>query len=483
MSLREIVEVVPADQAGAVHFIAIGGAGMSGIADFYHALGARVSGCDRDASPTLNQLAASGIETHVGHDPAHLVGIDTVVVSSAIRSDNPELVAATEQGLRVWHRSAALAALMVGSTGVAIAGAHGKTTTSGMCAVLLGAAGADPSYVIGAPLAATGTSSHRGDGEVFVVEADESDGSFLQYPTQIAVITNIEPDHLDNWGSPQAYFEGFRRFAGGDAVRAVVINADDAGARELTAELRAAGGVRVVSYGEAPDADLRITEIELQGTTASATLREGTASWPLELQVPGRYNLANAAAAFAVGRLLGLDAAALLAGARTFTGTLRRFQLVAQLGLAPDADLTEQVRIYDDYAHHPTELRAALSAARRARGSGRLVACFQPHLYSRTKQFSQEFGEALNLADVVVVTDVYGAREDPMPGVTGELIATAAARQGGAEVHYVADKGALAETLAELARPGDLIMTLGAGDVTLVGPLLVRALADRSQPR
>lgn len=484
MSLREIVEVLPADQAGAVHFIAIGGAGMSGIADFYHGIGASVSGCDRDDSATLQQLARSGISTHVGHDPSHLAGVDTVVVSSAIRDDNPELVAARAQGLRVWHRSAALAALMVGKTGIAIAGAHGKTTTSALCAVLLAEAGADPSYVIGAPLAATGVSSHRGAGDVFVVEADESDGSFLQYPTQIAVITNIEPDHLDNWGTAQAYHIGFRLFATDESVQAVVINADDAGARELTAELRASSKATVVSYGEAADADLRITDVVLQGTTARATLRSAEGDWTLELQVPGRYNLANAAAAFAVGRLLGLDPQALLAGARSFTGTLRRFQLVAQLGLTPHAGLAEQVRIYDDYAHHPTELRAALTAARRARGEGRLVACFQPHLYSRTKQFSQEFGQALTLADVVVVTDVYGAREDPMPGVTGELIASAAEQQAtSTEVHYVADKSELPAKLAELARPGDVIMTLGAGDVTLVGPLLVRALAGRDQPR
>lgn len=472
MSLHKVVEVVPVDEVGDLHFIAIGGAGMSGIADMYRRLGSAVSGCDRNDSATLGQLGASGIKTFVGHDPDHVRDVDTVVVSSAIRSDNPELVAARELGKRVWHRSTALAALMIGRVGIAIAGAHGKTTTSGMTAVMLQAAGADPSFVIGAPLAATGSSSELGSGEPFVVEADESDGSFLQYPTQIAVITNIEPDHLDNWGNAQNYHAGFRRFATGEQVQAVVINVDDPGARELADELRAAGR-KVIGYGESADADVRLTDLDFEGTHASGTLHAEGRSWPIRLQVPGRYNLANAAAAFATGRVLGLDPNKLLAGASAFTGTLRRFQFIAQV---------DGVRIYDDYAHHPTELRAALGAAARACGDGRLVACFQPHLYSRTRDFYDEFGAALCLADVVVVTDVYGAREDPMPGVSGALIANAALRHAegtATEVNYVPDKSELAAHLTELAQPGDLIMTLGAGDVTLVGPMLAGMLADR----
>jgi UDP-N-acetylmuramate--alanine ligase len=471
MSLHEVVTHVGADQAGSLHFIAIGGAGMSGIANMYQLLGSRVSGCDSADSPTLRQLAAAGISTHVGHDPAHVRDVDTIVVSSVIRANNPELVAAREAGKRVWHRSTALAALMMGRTGISVAGAHGKTTTSAMTAVMLQAAGADPSFVIGAPLAATGTSSHLGAGEPFVVEADESDGSFLQYPTRIAVITNIEADHLDNWGTVRAYHDGFWRFATAEQVEAVVINIDDPGARELHDRLSAAGR-KVISYGEHPEAEVRLADLNFEGTYASATLHDGGAAWPMRLQVPGRYNLANAAAAFAAGRLLGLDAERLLAGAASFTGTLRRFQLVAEVG---------GIRVYDDYAHHPTELRAALGAALRARGEGRLVACFQPHLYSRTRDFADEFGQALCLADLVVVTDVYGAREDPMPGVSGALVADAAERhaQGtSTQVSYVPDKGELANHLAGLARPGDLIMTLGAGDVTLVGPLLAGMLAE-----
>lgn len=473
--LREPVEVFPAKQAGPIHFIAIGGAGMSGIAQLYHDLGVEVSGSDQSDSAALRALSAQGIRTHVGHCDAQLGDARTVVVSSAIREDNPELVAARERGLTIWHRSAALAALMLGHAGISVAGTHGKTTTTGMAAVLLTEVGADPSYVIGSPLAASGKSAQLGSGDAFVVEADESDGSFLQYPTRIAVITNVEADHLDNWVTPQAYFDGFVRFATADGVEAVVLNSDDEGASSLGERLRAAGQ-QVVTYGEAPGSDVLLSELDFEGTTARAVISHDGFSGHLELKVPGRYNLANAAAAFAVGRLLGHDPKALLAGAESFTGTLRRFQLVGQASASGAGDEEPDVRIYDDYAHHPTEIRAALTAARKAADGGRLVACFQPHLFSRTMDFADEFGEALTLADLVVLTDIYAAREDPVPGVTGELVLEAVRRHGG-EAIYVADKGRLAPELAALLRPGDLLMTLGAGDVTLVGPLLLAQLA------
>ncbi len=478
--LREVVEVLPAEQAGSVHFIAIGGAGMSGVAEIYHELGIPVSGCDRADSPALRHLADAGIGTAIGHDPAHLVDIDTVVVSSAIRDSNPEVIAAKTAGLRLWHRSAALAALMIGRRGVSVAGTHGKTTTSAMAAMMLSHGGIDPSYVIGSPLAASGRSAHLGGGDVLVIEADESDGSFLQYPTEIGVITNIEADHLDNWGTPQAYFEGFRNFAHGPTMRCVVINVDDPGSRQLAAELREAGVVKVVSYGEAADADYRLSRMQFENTSSSAQLQTDDGSYRLELQVPGRFNLVNATAAFAVGRLLGVEADLLLAAAREFTGTLRRFQLVASQPLTSEPGALP-VRIYDDYAHHPTELRASLAAAARARGNGRLVACFQPHLFSRTRDFADEFGEALCLADLVVVTDVYAAREEPLPGVSGALIADAVQAHAGPglEVHYVPDKADLPSVLADLVRAGDLVMTLGAGDVTLVGPMLAGQLEKR----
>lgn len=471
MSLRQPVELADPRTVGPVHFIAIGGAGMSPVARIYHDLGVDVRGSDQVDSANLRDLAALGVTTWVGHDASHLAGARTVVVSSAIRPDNPELVEARRLGLRIWHRSAALAALMLGHEGVSVAGTHGKTTTTGMVATMLDHAGADPSYVIGSPLAATGRAAHLGSGEVFVVEADESDGSFLQYPSQIVVVTNVEADHLDNWGTPQAYFDGFVRMATRPEVRYVVTNVDDPGAAELASRLEGTGTVKVVTYGESENAEVRLVDVDLAGTTARATLVHGPTRGRLELQVPGRHNLCNAAAAYCVGSLLGIGHEELLAGAAAFTGTLRRFQLIGRV---------EGVSVFDDYAHHPTEIRATLGAARRAvAGGGRVLACFQPHLFSRTRDFADEFGQALAPADRVFVTDVYPAREDPIPGVTGKLVHDAVVAAGGSS-RWVPDKQDLPEALAEEARPGDLVITLGAGDVTLVGPVLVRLLRGTS---
>ncbi len=469
MSLREPVALEDPREIGPVHFIAIGGAGMNGVARMYHDLGVAVSGSDQADSAVLRELAGEGITTFVGHDPAHLGEARTVVISSAIHDDNPELVEARRRGLRIWHRSAALAALMLGRRGIAVAGTHGKSTTTGMCAVMLGEAGLDPSYVIGAPLATTGTSSHLGGGDVLVVEADESDGTFLQYPARIVMVTNVEADHLDNWGTPEEYFQGFERFATGPSVHGVVINADDAGAAELAGRL--GDQVRVLRYGEAPDSDVRVTDVRQEGTSTSATLTYGSDTGTLRLQVPGRHNIVNAAGAYAVGRLLGVGHEKLLEGAARFGGTLRRFQSKGEC---------DGVRVFDDYAHHPTEIRATLTAARKVAAGGRLVACFQPHLYTRTRDFADDFGAALALADVVVLTDVYAAREDPIPGVTGELLQRSAVAHG-ADAHYVPDKRDLPAALLELVRPGDLVLTLGAGDITLVGPLLLDELAARAK--
>lgn len=477
MPLLEPIEVAPAETVGGVHFIAIGGSGMSGIAKLYHDLGIPTSGSDKVDSTYLHKLATLGIQTYVGHEASQVGDADTVVISSAIRESNPELAEARRRGLRVWHRSAALAALMLGRRGVAIAGTHGKTTTTAMTAVMLDAAGADPSYVIGGPLSTTGLSSHIGSGDAFVIEADESDGSFLQYPTEIAIITNIEADHLINWGSPEAYAEGFHRFAAQKCVKAAVVNADDPGSRALAQRLRAEGS-RVVTYGEAEDSDVRFSNPRVEAGGAVATLSYDGDVGQLRLQVPGNHNLANASGAYAAGRLLGLGHQQALDALATFEGTLRRFQLVTHAA---------DVRVYDDYAHHPTEIRAALSAARRATQAGndetgfdgRLIAVFQPHLYSRTVDFCPEFGEVLTGADVAVITGIDGAREDPVPGVTGQMVVDAAIAAGAPEVHYVPEKYDLPEWLTEFSRPGDLIITLGCGDITLVGPILAKLLAEK----
>ncbi len=464
MALVEAVPLVPLSELGGVHFIAIGGAGMSGIAAAYADAGVTVSGSDQADSAALRRLAEAGIEVHVGHDPANLGDARTVVVSSAIRESNVELAQARRRGLRVWHRSAALGALMLGRRGVSITGTHGKTTTTGMTAELLTALGADPGYVIGSPLASTGSSSRLGAGGAFVVEADESDGSFLQYPSEVVAITNIEADHLDNWGTAENYFDGFVALATRPGVATVVLSADDPGTRALRPRIEG-DGRRVITFGESPDADIRLSDPVVDTAVAAATLTAADDAGPLRLAVPGRYNLHNAVAAYAIGRALGLDGPALRAAAGTFRGTHRRFSFVGEVGGA---------RIYDDYAHHPTEVRALLAAARPLAGDGRLVVCFQPHLFSRTRDFAGDFGAALAAADEVIVLDVYPAREDPIPGVTGELVAEAA-RAAGAPVTYVADKGEAPGVLAGLLRPGDLALTVGAGDVTAVGPAAVEA--------
>lgn len=473
------IEVVPAHEVGPVHFIAAGGSGMSGIARMYAELGIETSGSDQSDSSTLQSLSRAGVKTFVGHEAQQIGNAATVVISSAIRADNVELVEARRRGLRIWHRSAALAALMQGKIGISVAGTHGKTTTTAMTAVMLSEAGADPSYVIGGPLSTTGVSSHAGQGQAFVVEADESDGSFLQYPTHIAVITNVEADHLVNWGTPEAYADGFRAFATRPAVRHVVINCDDPGAAQLAAELRHES-VSVIRYGESDSADVRISEVTPAGNGVAATISYGNDSSRIELQVPGNHNLANASAAYAVGRLLGLGHQECVDALGKFEGTLRRFQLITD---------TAGIRVFDDYAHHPTEIRAALTAARRATSAGneatglpgRLIACFQPHLYTRTVDFADEFGEVMTLADIAVINDVCGAREDPIPGVTGELVVEAAKKHGAKDVVYVAEKWDLPAALNEIAQPGDLIITLGCGDVTIVGPLLAKLLAQRPE--
>ncbi|SDB80163.1 UDP-N-acetylmuramate--L-alanine ligase [Raineyella antarctica] len=465
MTLLTPVDLLDPRSLGPVHFIAIGGAGMSGIAAAYADLGVRVSGSDQADSANLAMLRGHGVTTYVGHDAGQLGDAETVVVSSAVRESNPELAEARSRGLRVWHRSAALGALMLGRPGVAVGGTHGKTTTSAMIAHVLTACGTDGGYVVGAPLA-TGESSRLGaPGSPFVVEADESDGSFLQYPAALRVVTNVEADHLDNWGTPEAYAEGFARFAAGADGEAVV-DIDDAGGAALAAAL---GSHPLVTYGTSPDADVRITDVSHDAAGVRGTILLAGVPVTLALGVPGLHNLANATAALVVAARLGIDpqqAATALAG---FHGAHRRFEAVGEVG---------GVRVVDDYAHHPTEIDAVLAAARDSVGEGRVIACFQPHLYSRTRDFATGFGEALAAADEVVLLDIYGAREEPMPGVTSALIGdVTTARLGPGRVHAASSLQDAAVVLAGLARPGDIVLTVGAGDVTTVGPLVVRALA------
>ena len=462
----------PADLSR-VHLVGVGGAGMSGIARVLLARGADVSGCDARESRVLDALRQLGADVRVGHDREHVVragpGV-TVIVSSAIRPDSDELVAAREQGNPILRRGAALAALMEGNRGIAIAGTHGKTTTTSMLTVALQQAGLDPSFAIGGDLNEPGSNAHQGSGDVFVAEADESDGSFLLLAPEIAVVTNVEADHLDHYGDAAAVDAAFDAFVGRIRTGGTLVAcADDAGARRLAGFARAAG-VDVRTYGESADADVRIVELVLTESGGSVTTVADSSGEIARqvLSVPGRHNALNATAALAVVQRLGVPLALVADGLASFAGARRRMETKGR---------ARGVRVVDSYAHHPTEVTADLRAARQLAGDGRVVAAFQPHLYSRTAFFAAEFGRALSAADVVVVMDMYGAREDPVPGVTGALIADAI--PPGTEVHYEPSWVAVPPLLAALAHRGDLVITLGAGDITQLGPVVLDELTVR----
>jgi UDP-N-acetylmuramate--alanine ligase len=441
---------------------------MSGIARILLARGIPVSGTDAKDSVTLSALRALGAEVRVGHDPSAVDAADTVVVSTAIRADNPELVAARERGLRVIPRAAALASVMHGRRSVAVAGTHGKTTTTSLLTVALQHAGTDPSFAIGGNLNESGANAHSGSGDLFVAEADESDGSFLLYEPFAAVVTNVEPDHLDHYGTAEAVTAAFEAFVG--RVRPegfVVLCADDPGSAALAA-VAAVRGLTVRTYGETADADLTLADLTLAGLgSAFEAVWRGRRLGRVELRLPGRHNALDAGAALAVGLELGLPFAELAAGLGAFAGTRRRFELKGS---------AHGVRVFDSYAHHPTELAADLRAARDVAGTGRVVVVFQPHLYSRTRFFAADFGAALGLADEVVVMDVYAAREDPEPGVSGALVA-AAVPLPPERVSYQPSWSAVAGDLAARAHPGDVVLTCGAGDVTMIGPEVLALLA------
>jgi len=448
------------ESLGRVHFIGVGGVGMSAVARIMVARGVPVTGSDAKDLPVMADLAAAGAGIHVGYAAGNLGAAQSVVAGSAIRADNPELLAARDAGLPVLHRSEALAATMAGDRVVTVAGTHGKSTTTSMITVLLQGAGLDPTFAIGANVPALGVNAASGTSDIFVAEADESDGSFLNYGPHIAVVTNVEPDHLDYYGTAEAVYESFDRFTEllpPDGV--LVACADDPGARALAERTTERGNTRVVTYGTAEDSQLRLHD----GGPGDVWVSTPAGKFALELQVPGRHNALNAAAAFAVALELGVDPGPASGALAHFSGASRRFEFKGE---------GRGVRVYDDYAHHPTEVRAALAAARSVAGNHKVHVLFQPHLFSRTREFAAEFAEALNAADTALVLDIYPAREDPIPGVSSQLIGDRLSGGG----RLVAADEAVRAVVANAA-PGDIVLTAGAGDVTAYGPLIVAALA------
>ncbi|HEV7590041.1 MAG TPA: UDP-N-acetylmuramate--L-alanine ligase [Longimicrobium sp.] len=439
-----------------MHFVGIGGAGMAPLAEMLLLAGGQVSGCQDQVNAAARLLQRHGAVITQGHDPAHVADSLAVVMTAAVPDDHPEIAAARARGIPVLKRAKALGAIVNRGTVVAVAGTHGKTTTTTLVTTVLAAAGLDPTGFVGAHVPAWGGNLRRGKDQLYVVEADEYDRSFHQLRPSIAVVTTLEADHLDIYGSLEAVEEAFLTFAESvpdDGM--VACCADDHGASRLANLLRG-GPERVITYGLNAGSMLRAEDVDLSGGGARFAVRErGRVLGTARLRAPGVHNVRNALAAVAVARRFGVDWATIARGVAEYAGIDRRFETVGEAG---------GVLFVDDYAHHPTELEATLKAARAAHPDRRLVAVFQPHLYSRTRDFAREFGSALALADVAFLTDVYAAREKPIAGVTGEMIA-APAREAGADLRYVADREEIVDAVAAELRPGDFCLTMGAGNL------------------
>jgi UDP-N-acetylmuramate--alanine ligase len=429
---------------------------MSGLAELLVHRGYTVTGCDLRRSATTDRLEALGVRVHIGHGVDHASSTETVVISSAIPMDNEELVAARDRGCQIIRRAELLGAVMSGTKGIAVAGTHGKSTTTTMIGAILEAAGWDPTVLVGGRIRGQDGNVRLGAGKWFVAEADEFDRSFLALEPDYAVITNIEPDHLDTYASEAQVDAAFTQFAARVRDRGtLVLGIDDPGARRLEPPT----GLGVVTFGLSSDADVRGAEIEPRqlDTRFEMRLPDGRRQ-DVEVSLPGRHNVLNALAAAAMGWSLGLEPEMLAAGLSSVRGVERRFEIVYE---------DEDVMIVDDYAHHPTEVAATLASARTGWPGRRLVAVFQPHLYSRTRDFASQFGTALADADVVFVTDVYPAREAPIAGVSGRLVCDAVKRAGADDVTYV-ENGSVSDIVAARLTDGDLVVTLGAGDVDRV---------------
>jgi UDP-N-acetylmuramate--alanine ligase len=454
----DFTQAVP-DQLGKVHFIGIGGSGMSGIARILIGMGHVVTGSDLRDSSNVAALRELGAKIYIGHDQSYLGNPDTVVVTSALWPTNPEYLLAKERGIPVIHRSQALAKLASSKRLIAVAGAHGKTTSTGMVITALMSMGQDPSFVNGGVINSVGQSSSSGTGELFVIEADESDGSFLLYDTAISLITNVDPDHLDHYGSIEAFHKVFADFAN-KSKELVVISSDDQGAKEVAKLITKP----MITFGEAKEATVRVQNIKEDARVSFELVYKEEKS-SAKLILAGRHNALNAAGAVATLVSLGFDFQASVIEVAKFEGTERRFELHGQ---------ERGVSVYDDFAHHPTEVQAALNGARAVVGSGKLITVFQPHLYSRTRLFAKEFAQVLAESDEVVLLDIYAAREDPEPGVTGELILNNFSDQS--KIHYAPNWEEASAKAASLADSGDFIVTMGCGDVYRMVPQLLQAL-------
>ena len=464
-------EVPTVEELGRVHVIAIGGAGMSAVARLLLARGVQVSGSDRADSGTLEALRDLGATVWLGHDPSHVAGADTVVVSSAVPDDNPELADARERGVRVLHRAQALAAVTRDRTRIAIAGANGKTTTTSMVTVALAGVGRDPVYACGGEIAQLGSNAAWGSGPEAVIEADESDGSFIVYAPDIAVVTSVQPDHLDYYGTEDEVRRSYRRFAGTIQPGGLLIAcADDPGAAALAGQMREQG-IRVVTYGRGVEADLRLDPSSVDGLSTQTPFRWMGVSATLSLRVPGAHNVENAAAAFLVLCAgLGLAPEGVLDALATFTGARRRFEVRGQVG---------GVSVIDDYAHNAPKVAALVRTARALAPESKVRVIFQPHLFSRTRDFADGFADGLAPADVVVLLDIYGAREAPIPGVSSALIARRlSALPGERDVELALAGDAAIRSALKGVGSGDLVLIVGAGDVTGLVPRVVEMLGQ-----
>jgi UDP-N-acetylmuramate--alanine ligase len=436
------------DVPSRVHIVGVGGSGMSGLAKLLAQAGRSVTGSDLRPSPGFGELRDLGVDVWTGHRPEAMAGAQLVVASSAIPPDDPEVVAATERGVPVWRRPDLLGAITASMPAIGFAGTHGKTTSTGLAVTGLRAAGRDPSFLVGGRMLGLHTSAHLGEQDLFALEADEAFGTFRRLHLRGLLITNVEADHLDHYGTVERLHDAFEEVA--RTTRGpVVACSDDTGAAAVGC------AVGAVTYGLGADADWRMDEIETSRGTVGFTLHGHGDSVAVQVPRPGLHVARNAAGVVALLAELGFRAADIAPGLASYAGIRRRFEFRGRIG-----DAT----VIDDYAHHPTEIAATIAAAR-AQHDGRLVAAFQPHRYSRTEEHWQAFGEALAAADVLIVTDVYAAGERPIPGVTGELVADAA-RAAGGHAEYIPLRSQLAAAVAAVLGPGDLLLTLGAGDIT-----------------